>query len=371
MQPVVINEGRPPWMRWLAIPAALLVIVLIALAIDTETRDDYIERVQVQERQEERFEDPEATRLFFETEDGEVVEFSLDDGEPLGRDSDGEISSISIRPDPDGKIVGLIVNDDGTFVPYEIGEDVSDKTVVVPNIDGGFTLVRPDGSRVDINIGPDGVEATDSDGNPLELDEDGDGRIDLGDGLGAREADVELGNGQALPEVGDQDSPGSSGPGLGSGRNLIILFVGLAALAGAVWWFVAMKPKFRLQEVVGGDVPPVAYQPNVPAPSALGAWDAFEAFLQELLGDQDPTRAIRDAYAYAEQGIGRLPPRGQEQTPFEWCTSIESADQELGTLLRSLTNRYSAIRFADEIADGAERDAAVQELRVLVRQACT
>lgn len=370
MQPIIVNEGRPPWVRWLAIPAAFLVIALVALAIDTETRHDYIERVRVERVQQEQFEDPDATRFFFETEDGTVVEFSSNGQETLGRDGDGEISVLTFRPDPDGNVGGLIVNEDGTFEPFDLGDDVSGETRIVSDGDGGFTLVRPDGSRTDISIGEDGVEARDEDGEPLDLEKNENGQIDLGDGLGVRETDIELvpedGNdNQALPETSDS---GSSGPGLGAGRNLFIVLVGLLALGGAVWWFVAMKPKFRLRDVEAV----VAPVPVVPVnhTSSTGGWDAFEAFVAELAEHPDPAVAIRSAYAYAEQGMGRLTPRHNDQTPFEWCATIPEDEPELARTLRSLTNRYSSVRFADEEATSQQRDEAIADLRMLVREAC-
>lgn len=96
----------------------------------------------------------------------------------------------------------------------------------------------------------------------------------------------------------------------------------------------------------------------------------FEAYLAELAAHPDPTQAIRHAYAYAEQGMGRLQAREPEQTPQEWHRSVEQTDPETAALLWPLTERYSAIRFGNATASDAERHAALQELRMLVHGAC-
>jgi hypothetical protein len=354
-------------MRWLAIPAAILVLVLASLAIDTESRQGFIDRVKIEQAQQERFEDQDATRLFFETAEGDVVEFSLNDGEVLGRGSDGDIKTLVFEPDPDGNVAGMVVNDDGTFTPFAPGDDVSGETILVPTADGGFSLIQPDGSVTQIQVGENGIQAVDRNGNDLDLDRDSDGRIDLGDGLSARDTDIEFvdgdpgGDQQALPEDSGRDSNGSSW--IPSGRNLIIILIALLAIAGTAWWFVAMKPKFHLRE--GPVLAPVEVAGHRPATT----WEAFEAYLAELLANPDPTQAIRQVYAYAEQGMGHLIPRHSEQTPIEWCAAVATTEPELASILRNLTNRYSAIRFGDRVGTSEQRDQAVAELRSLVQRA--
>ncbi len=353
-------------MRWLAIPAALLVLVLASLAIDTESRQGFIDRVKVEQIQQEKFEDQDATRLFFETADGEVVEFSLNDGEVLGRDSDGDIQTMVFEPDPDGNIAGFVVNDDGTFTPFAPGDDVSGETTLVPTADGGFSLIQSDGSVTQIQVGENGIQAVDGNGNDLGLDRDSDGRIDLGDGLSARDTDIEFVEGDSADQQALSEDPDRGAGGAGwipSGRNLVIILIALLAIAGTVWWFVAMKPKFHLREG------PVLARVEAAGHRQATTWEAFEAYLAELLANPDPTQAIRQVYAYAEQGMGQLIPRHSEQTPFEWCDSVATTQPELASILRTLTNRYSAIRFGDQVASSEQRDQAVEELRNLVQRA--
>lgn len=371
MQPIVVNEGHPPWLRWLALPAAILVIVMVALALDTESRESYIDRVGVERAQEAQFDDIDATTLYLTTADGEVVEFSVGDpgDEALGRDADGEIRSLTLVEDEDGQYGGLVVNDDGTFTPYRLDEDVSGKTTISPDGSGGFSLDRADGTRVDLGVDDNGLYAKDQNGDRLDLDRDSDGRVDLGDGLTADESDAEF-------EFGDEAAStpgGSGGGGFGGfgGKKLIIIVFGVLAIAGAAWWFIAMKPTFRLQEATVGAVAPVVVRPGNAGGSSASGWDAFEAYLAELLADPEPERAVRLAFAYAEQGMGGLPARHPEQTPDEWCTSVRSSNAEIGQLLQPLTNSYSAIRFGDQSVTSDERDTAVAELRSLVYGVCT
>ncbi len=368
MQPVVVNEGPPPWVRWLAIPAALLVLVLASLAISTESRQGFIDRVAIEQFQQERFEDQDATRLFFQTADGDVIEFSLTDGEIFPRGSDGEIEALVFEPDPNGEVAGLVVEDDGTFTPFSPGEDVSGKTILVPNGNSGFTLIQPDGTRVEIRVNEDGILALDGNGNELALGRDADGRIDLGDGLSARDTDVEFfeseGSSGGQEALSDSSGPGSGGSGgFASGRNLVIILIAMLAIAGTVWWFVAMKPKFALRDGQAVALAPLG------GSSDATSWDVFEDYLNELLANPDPTQAIRLAYAYAEQGMGRLIPRHPEQTPFEWCDAVAGSEPELAKTLRLLTDRYSAIRFGGQVATVEQRNQAISELRRLVRGA--
>ncbi len=336
------------------------------MAIDTESRDGFIERVKIEEAQREQFDDVDATRIVFRTEDGEVVEFSMNGDEVLGKGSNGDISTIVFEQDPNGDVAGLVVNDDGTFTPFAPGEDVSGKTVIVPTQDGGFNLIRPDGSRTKIEFGENGVEARDGNGNGVALPKDSQGRLDLGEGLAVEDSNIEFvegGHEQAFPEPADQ-SNNSGGWDFG-GRNLLIILVALAAVAGTVWWFVAMKPKFRLREELA-EVPSTT--PASP-PRQVSSWDAFDAYLLELKANSDPAQAIRQAYAYAEQGMGSLVARHPDQTPFEWCESVAQGESEQARTLRSLTNLYSSIRFGDQAPTSSERDQAVDELSQLVRGA--
>ncbi len=362
-QVIVTEEGPAPWVRWLAIPAAFLIIISAFLAIQTESRTDYLERLQVERAQAERFDDVDASRIILQTEDG-AVELSLDGEEVQGRGSDGSI--VTLRPDPNGDIIGFRITEDGTFEPVRVGDDVEGATLIVPNDSGGFDLVQPDGSRLTLESdGEGGLLAFDEDGEPIPIRPDGEGGYALGDGLTARESDIEIRPGQ----VDDQGNPipfdNNTGPSRGPNwRNIGIIFLAFLGLALAAWWFFAMRPKETVY------VPPTTTPTGPHFGRSPSAWEMFEAYLSELAAHPDPTQAIRHAYAYAEQGMGRLQPRDPEQTPQEWYQTVAAADPEVARLLWPLTERYSAIRFGNHVASDAERHAALQELRMIVHGAC-
>lgn len=367
MQAVVINEGPPPWVRWMAIPAAALIIVLVSLAIDTEGRGSFIERTRVEAAQREQFESLDNTRIIITTENGSV-ELSLDGETVLGEDGNGDIEVLAVRPDPDGDIVGFRVTEDGTFEPIRVGEDFSGETVILPNGQGGFDLVRPDGTRTTLNVDENGeLQATGPGGGGIPLEPNADGEYDLGGGLTADESNVT----PVFPDDPADDGalpaqPGQTEPAGLDWRTIIIVLLGFLGLAGTVWWFFAMRPNTTTY------LPPTTAPPGAAAAMpGRSPWEAFEAYLSELSANPDPTQAIRLAYAYAEQGVGRLPPRHFDQTPHEWYHSVAPSDPQVADLLWPLTERYAATRFADHTATSAERDAAVNELRALVHQACS
>ncbi len=348
----------------MAIPAAVMIVVLVSLAINTEGRGTFINRQVEQAALGEEFNNLDNTRIIIQTEDG-AIELSSNGERVIGQDGDGEYTVLTARPDANGDIVGFRVNDDGTFEPIRPGEDTTGDTIIVPNAEGGFDLVRPDGTRTQLSVDENGnVAALDENGNPIPLDRDGNGNYDLGGGLTADEATV---NEQDRP-LDDQALPDSNSTGGGgiNWRNILIVLLGFVGLAGTVWWFFAMRPNATTY------LPPA----TVPAASGVAArglspWEAFEAYLSELAANPDPTQAIRLAYAYAEQGVGRLPARHGDQTPHEWHRSITPTDPEIAQALWPLTERYAATRFADHAATPAERDAALNELRSLVHMACS
>ncbi len=99
-------------------------------------------------------------------------------------------------------------------------------------------------------------------------------------------------------------------------------------------------------------------------------WAAFERFCYELMQDPDPSRAVRVTMRYAEGGMGRLEPRVADETPNEWLRRVRADHSDLGHHLAPITSSYSSVRFGDLGASPAERDAAVNALRLMARAAC-
>ncbi len=426
-----METSPAPWVRWLAVPAIIVMLALAALAIAGEGRDEFVLRNEQSEQQQQQQQqgsgsqagsgsgsggnssgggsggsgsggqlqqvDPyPADRLIIQTENG-PVELSLNGNDVQGRSAPGsggsgsggsgaEGSAITLAPDPNGNIVGFRIDEDGNFVPVERGESTEGLTLLVPQEDGSFLLIRPDGTEIELYYTQNGLEARVNDGDSYALEaEDGSVRVDdlvmtplergqqwnpddyqqlPPDGLPQLE-DGERGSGrQITPEDHDQaddlaDQPADDSDGSTNWRNIIVIVLLAVGLALAIWWFFAFRPRQEEDD----EVPAPALVPIVPG---MSAWEAFEAFLAELAADPDPTHAIRLAFAYAEQGMGGLPGRESDETPYEWLTRTGSSSPELASGLAPLVERYSDIRFGSHVASGAERDQTLVELRALV-----
>lgn len=437
-----METSPAPWVRWLAVPAIIVMLALAALAIAGESRDEFVLRNELQEQQEQQQQqgsgggssggsgsgqsqdgssgsgsggsgsggqlqqvDPyPADRLIIQTENG-PVELSLNGNDVQGRSAPGSggsgsgdsgsgdsESAITLAPDPNGNIVGFRIDENGNFVPVERGESTEGLTLLVPQDDGSFLLIRPDGTEIELYYTQNGLEARVDDGESYALEaEDGSVRVDdlvmtplergqqwnpddspqpPPDGLPQLEDGAPGSGRQITPEDhselddpdGDEvaaDDLADEDDGSTNWRNIIIVVLLAIGLALAIWWFFAFRPR-REQE---DEVPAPMLAPLVPG---MTAWEAFEAFLAELAADPDPTHAIRLAFAYAEQGMGGLPSRQSDETPHEWLTRTGGASPELAATLSPLVDRYSDIRFGSHVATGAERDQALVELRALV-----
>ena len=442
-----METSPAPWVRWLAVPAIIVMLALAALAIAGEGRDEFVLRNELQEQQEQQEQQAQggssgeggsssgqsqggqsqggsegsgsggggsggsgsggqlqpvdpypADRLIIQTENG-PVELSLNGNDVQGRSAPGsggggglgtDGGAITLAPDPNGNIVGFRIDEDGNFVPVEQGESTEGLTLLVPQDDGSFLLIRPDGTEIELYYTQNGLEARVDDGESYALEaEDGSVRVDdlvmtplergqqwnpddfqqlPPDGVPELE-DGERGSGQQVtPEDHNQqadpndpaaDDSADDSAGSTNWRNILIIVLLAVGIALAIWWFFAFRPR-RVEE---DEVPAPMLAPVVPG---MTAWEAFEAFLAELAADPDPTHAIRLAFAYAEQGMGGLPSRESDETPYEWLTRTRSASPELASALSPLVDRYSDIRFGSHVATGAERDQALVELRALV-----
>lgn len=381
-------------LRWLAVPIALALVVLALLATRSESSDEFVERTEREQAQSEtearqaereaadqearRAEFEAADRIVIQTPDG-AIEISADgDVRPL--DGDGNAGTVvELRPDPDGDIVGYRV-EDGQFVPVRVGESTEGATLLGVDPDGQILLLHPDGSTTVIGHDGDGFVAEQSDGTSTRL-EPGQ-QIDFGDGTSAGVA----GNGgpfdPARPDDSNGASGGSQGPSSDSsgpagsagllGQLLLgIVVIGLVAAVGWLAW------RYLAGRTRDGD-PDEPAPDGLPAPTFAAAhaptadhWAVFEAFLQQLREHPDPSEAVLATFAYAERGAGRLPTRVADATPGEWLRAVRAQDPDLGTLLRPLVNRYSAVRFGDIAPSREEQLTAVDELDRLVRDACS
>ncbi len=122
-----------------------------------------------------------------------------------------------------------------------------------------------------------------------------------------------------------------------------------------------------------GDVPVdqlFAAAPMIRREASSDPWGDFEAYLAELAAEPDPSQAILLVFAYAEAGVGVVPTRISDETPYEWLRRTRAIDASVGELLVPLVERYVAIRFGGHVAEDAERHRAIADLRVLTYTAC-
>jgi hypothetical protein len=364
------NEGPAPWIRWLAVPYALLVVIVAALALSAESRDSFVERQGDGEAIERLTTDEipfDATRIIIQTPDG-AVEITTDGDRIVGEDSSGQAQVLRLVEDPDGNIVGFRVEADGTFSPVRVGEDTEGATLLVPNADGSFDLIKPDGTRV--QVAPDGnggVAAGEFGENgftPLDRNDDGSFRLD--DDLFASPTEsFELDEG-ATPSAEASDS---SSPGSFPWNTILIALAAAAALGLGIWFFMAYSPKVKAV----GEVPVdqfFAAAPMMRREVASDPWAAFEEYLTELLHEPDPSQAILLAFSYVEAGVSTIPARIAEETPYEWFRRVQTADADSAPLIQPLLERYVAIRFGGHVAEDPERRRAVDDLRAIVYSAC-
>lgn len=204
---------------WLAIPAFLLALALIGMALSTESREDFEERARQdseqgqgqdqtgdqggsqQDRNGDSGQDPsnrpsddrqDGSRngqpgqdgsegqsgrqpIVIQTEDGEIIVELDEDGNPQravsGNSTGPTDPSRVLTPDPDGGFIGIRVTEEGTLEPVEDG-DLQDEDLLIRPTDGGIDITRPDGSRIRLEPTGDGeVTGTEIaiDGTPSDL----------------------------------------------------------------------------------------------------------------------------------------------------------------------------------------------------------
>lgn len=349
-------------------PYALMVVIVAALALNAESRDSFVERQADGEAIERLTTDDipfDATRIIIQTPDG-AVEITTDGDRIVGEDAGGDAQVLRLFEDPDGDIVGFRINDDGTFSPVRVGEDTEGATLLVPNPDGSFDLIKPDGTRVQVAPDGNGGVAAGEFGEDgfTPLDRNSDGSYQLDDDLFASPSTPFEFDEGAAPA---RDLP--SAPGSFPWNTILIALAAAAALGLGIWFFMAYSPKVKTV----GDVPVeqlFAATPMVRREVASDPWAAFEEYLDELRREPDPSQAILMAFSYVEAGVSTVPARISDETPYEWFRRVQTVDAATAPLIQPLLERYVAIRFGGHVAEDAERQRAVNDLRTVVYTAC-
>ena len=257
----------------------------------------------------------------------------------------------TLQPNTDGDDSGLRLSDDGRLEPVSACDIQPGDLVIRPaengldivRSDGGHTAIRGDSLHADSTIGFTVVEVA-ADGTASPLTPNDDGQIDLGDGVS-----IQLPDGGQTLTLWER---ATTTPW----RWIVLAIVALALTSIAVALYLHHN---RPMEPFGRDF---VGRGGVPA-------DRFEDFLAMLQTDPDPARAIRLAFSAAERGMGSLPARHATETPFEWSSRVRADQPHLEVPLTSLCSRFATARFAPERPTLSDRDEAIVELRQLAQQA--
>jgi len=376
--------GNSSRLGWLAVPAFLAVLTLVGLGVSTEGRTDFerrtteagqdgtgdqIERtgpVQDGSGQPQPTPGPEDGQstdgfqadgdgdqmadITIATETGEIIIGVDEDGRPLrltpvGEDGTGQ--PVEIDPD---ELVAIRLGEDGQLEVVPIDEVGPDDTILAP-ADGGFDLERPDGSIVEFRADGEngGITATEisPNGESTELEPGPDGSVTLSDGTTVGPIDVvdELGPMERLIER-TRELPW---PVLLAG--LIVLVLGSIALA----LYLHRKRSdetFDFGQLASSGVPD----------------GRFDQFLASLSADPDPSRAIRIGFSVAERGLGGIPSRRADETPFEWHRRVGEHGTAVDATLGRICDLFARARFAPGRSTENDRQAMVDALRQLHRQ---
>ncbi len=375
--------GNSSRLGWLAVPAFLAVLTLVGLGVSTEGRSDFERRtteagqddtgdqidrtgaVQDDDGQPQATPGPEDAQsaegfpsddgdqmadITIATETGEIIIGVDEDGHPLrltpvGPDGTGQ--PIEIDPDD---LVAIRLGEDGELEVVPLDEVGPGDTILAP-ADGGFDLQRPDGSVVEFRADGEngGITATEisPNGESTELEPGPDGSVTLSDGTTVGPIDVvdELGPMERLIER-TRELPW---PLLLAGLILLVL----ASLALALYLHRKRSDEtFDFGQLASSGVPD----------------GRFDQFLATLSADPDPSRAIRIGFSVAERGLGGIPSRRPDETPFEWHRRVGGGGAAIDATLGQICDLFARARFAPGRSTEADRQAMITALRQLHRR---
>lgn len=167
---------------WLAVPAFILLLILVGAATASESRQQFEDRIEREQVEREQAEREEAQRrrsdnqnstdrqpsdsddgeggsgdqqgqdpIIIQTDDGEIVVQLDENGNPVsvvtGDNRAPADSGRYFTPSDDGEFTAIRVTDDGQIEPVR-PEDLADGDFLLEPSDGELIVVRPDGSKV-------------------------------------------------------------------------------------------------------------------------------------------------------------------------------------------------------------------------------
>ena len=344
--------------RWLVIPAAVFLLVVVGLALSSAPRPESVEQEQPNEQAESR---PDAPELPEPTADQSPAD-------PPSVTITSDNGSIEIRFDPDGVArastengdaeydlvpgtsSGVRLGADGTLEPVPPGMIGPDDVGLTPT-DQGVDVHAPDNPLVELR--PDGrtggVSATELSGETVTPLTGPDGTVSLNDGTTI--SPIELpGEGGLIVASDPREMP----------WRWIASVIAALAVASALSGYLLHRNHVEPSHSAG-----------MTLDWATDGDEDIDGFLDRLASDPDPTRAIRLAFHAVEQGLSGLPVRRDEETPFEWHRRSSETVPAVETILGRICDQYAKARFAPGRATDDDRQAMIADVRSLVHGAHT
>mgnify|MGYP000120422884 CR=1 FL=1 len=257
-----------------------------------------------------------------------------------GLDPNGKIVLV---PDIDGNVGGIRIGPNGEVELLPPGVLGPNDFAIGQSPDGSFGLIRPDGSRVEIAPGDDGLSLRDPQREGSEF-------LSPPPAAGEPEpAEPEL----AQPRPNTDSTDGGEPDGSFLGPALIIL------LALVVIGFLIMalrKADWRKDDHDVDDEGSVQ-DTLVDYSSEIGALDRL---LWEIDQEPDPRTAIRRVYGALETGLDNPAlARRRSETPGIYLHRVLGRFTELDLPLRELTELFEQARFSEHEITQEMRDRAV------------
>ncbi len=344
--------------RWLVIPAAVFLLVMVGLALVSAPQPESGERSQPSpEPEPEPSPQPQPAR----TRSASTVEA------PTVTIS-SEAGVIEVRFDPDGVARASVEGQDGEFdlvqgtgsgvrltddggdgprlEPVPPGVIGPDDLGLTPT-DNGVDLHAPTNPLVELR--PDGefggVSATQFDGTDVTTLSGEDGVVVLNDGTTIDPIEAPGSGDGILVAVDPREMPW---------RWIFSAIAGVAiasALTGYLLHRNHVEPNFAVTQTLDW---------------ASDGTEDIDGFLERLANDPDPTRAIRLAFNAVERGLSGLPVRREEETPFEWHRRASDTVPAVETTLGRICDLYAKARFAPGQATDEDRNSMIDHVRRLV-----
>ncbi len=346
-------------MRWLVIPALLALFAIVGMAVasnepvsSTEAADQN-QPSQVQPAEEDgAFEaQPEPTPAGTP----EVTVSSREGDATVRFDGDGV---VRVRPD-DEVGGGEIPLEPGTDDSYQISqgglltpvpadrtaeEQANSGVVLAPGGDFGVVVVTPEGDSVRLQADgvTGGVSAVDLNDESTPLQPNSDGLVVLDDGttIGPLE---EPGQFVTIATDDVPDVP----------WVLVFSIIGVVALVSAATGLFLHRKSEDAPIVMGR------------APGAQLQTMAFSELLERLAADPDPTRAVRIGFDAAQAGLGGLPSRSVDETPFEWQDRVSQLRPDAAEPVQLLCDLFARARFAPGVCDETDRATMMEQLNII------